>query len=565
MRKLRHLRLPFKWIFLAGFLALSGQLLAQTRVITGKVTDATDNPIPNVSVLAKGTTAGTSTGTDGTYTLKVPASAKVLIFSAVGFTPIEHTIGSRDRLDASLTPVDKNLQDVVVVGYGTQQKNAFTGSAAKVDVSKFTDQLAPSVDKQLAGRAAGVQVTNAGGLVNTPAVIRIRGIQSITGNNDPLIIVDGIPITTGNLALATNSNALGDINPADIESFDILKDGSATAIYGSRAAGGVILITTKKGNKGRARISFDGTDGWSSALKKFSLLNAKQFETIANEKLVNDGLPAAAGVNAAVDTANTDWQKQVLIKNAMATSNTLSVSGGADKLTYYMSVNYSYQRGIVISNYNRAYRIRANIDYEVNKFVKLGNSLAISRQEDGDQNNGANALGGAIAAAIQVLPNVSPFNPNGYGGYNIGYPTNNLMSQGPNSRTVDNNYYNVAFTLRHDKLYSDKYRIIDNSYIEISPVKGLKLHTQAGVDDFIDYSFQGLNPFHGDGFGSSGSVFNGTQNILNLIWSSYANYGIKAGDHNFSVTAGYDAQKTTTKSFTATGSNVSDPFMSSRT
>ena len=130
-----NLRLSCKWIFLAGFLVLSGQLLAQTRVITGKVTDASDNPLPNVTVLVKGSTSGTSTGTDGTYTLKVPAGARVLIFSAVGFTPIEHTIGSKEKVDASLTPFDRNLQDVVVVGYGTQQKNAFTGSAAKVDVA----------------------------------------------------------------------------------------------------------------------------------------------------------------------------------------------------------------------------------------------------------------------------------------------------------------------------------------------------------------------------------------------------------------------------------------------
>lgn len=560
MRKQRSFNLSCKWLLLIGCLLLSGQLLAQTRTVTGKVTDATDNPIANVSVVVKGTAVGTTTAADGTYSIRVPAGGRVLIFSSVGLMPIEHEIGSRTNINASMTAADRSLQDVVVVGYGTQQKNAFTGSAAKVDVTKFSDQISASVDKQLAGRAAGVQVTNAGGLANTPATIRIRGVQSLSLSNDPLIIVDGVPIVTGNLALATNSNALGDINPSDIESFDILKDGSATAIYGSRAANGVILITTKKGKSGRARVTFDGTDGWANALKKFSTLNAKQFEELNNEKLVNDGLPKAAGVNTAVDTANTDWQSKVLIKNALTTSNTLAISGGSDKVQYYTSLNYGYTRGIIISNYNRAYRIRGSVDYEVNKFVKVGNSISISRQEDGDQNNGANALGGAIAAAIQVLPNVSPYSATGYGGYNIGYPANNLMDKGPNSRTVDNNWYNVAWTLRNDKLYSDKYRILDNTYIEISPIKGLKLRTQAGVDDFIDYSLQSLNPFHGDGFGSTGSIFNGTQNILNLVWSSYGTYGLSLGDHNLLFTAGYDVQKTTSKNFTATGSNESDPF-----
>jgi TonB-dependent starch-binding outer membrane protein SusC len=558
MRKLHEIR----WFVFLGLLLLSGQLLAQTRTLTGKVTDAADVPIANATVLAKGTRIGTSTGADGSFTLQVPANVRVLVFSAVGFTAVEHEIGTKTAINATLTSRENNLQDVVVVGYGTQQKNAFTGAAAKVDVTKFSNQIAPSFDKQLAGRAAGVQVTNSGGLVNTPAVIRIRGTQSITGNNDPLIVVDGMPIITGNLAGTTNSNALGDINPADIESMDILKDGSATAIYGSRAAGGVILITTKKGGRGRARVTYDGTMGWSNPLRKFNLLNAKQFEEIANEKLTNAGLAPQAGINASADTASTDWQNMVMIKNAGATTQNLSVSGGGDKMSFYLSLNYSYNRGIIISNYNRAYRVRANVEYEVNKFVKIGNEMTITRQENGDQNNGSNGLGGAIASSIRLLPNVSPFSAAGYGGYNIGYPTNNLMTSGPNGKTIDDNFFNVAWTLRNDKLYADDYRIINSSYIDISPVKGLKLHSQAGVDLYEDYAFQGLNPFHGDGFSTNGSTFNESLNILNLVWSSYGNYTIKAGDHNFSVTAGYEVQKTTNKFFTANGSQLSDAFYS---
>jgi len=560
MRKL----LEIKWFVLLGLLTLTCQVMAQTRTITGKVTDAAENPIANVSVVAKGTRSGTSTGPDGSFTLKVPATAKVLVISGVGYAPMEFDIVNKETIKATLTTSDKSLQDVVVVGYGTQQKIAFTGSAAKVDAGKFSSQLAVSFDKQLAGRAPGVQVTNSGGLVNTPATIRIRGTASISGNNDPFIVVDGIPILTGNLAGTTNSNLLGDINPADIESIDILKDGSATAIYGSRAAAGVVLITTKKGSRGKAKISYDGTMGWSNPLKKFHLLNKWQFETIANEKLANAGLAPQAGINAAADTSNTDWQKQVMLKNAGATSQTLSVSGGGDKLAYYFSVNYAFNRGIILSNYNRAYRVRSNIDYEVNKFVKIGNSLAISRQENGDQNNGSNGLGGAIASSLRLLPNVSPYSAAGYGGYNIGYPTNNLMTAGPNGKTIDDNFFNVAWTIRNDRLYGDDYRIIDNAYIEVSPLKGLKLHSQAGVDLYTDYAFQGLNAFHGDGFSTNGSTFDESQNILNLIWSSFGTYNLKAGNHNFTLTGGYDVQKTTNKFFTANGSQLSDAFYSQK-
>jgi len=544
---------------LVMLLIASGQLMAQTRTITGKVTDAAGNPLPNVSVVIKGTNTGTTTAADGTWSLKLPPGGRVVIFSTIGMETVERPIGTREKFDISLVASDKNLQDVVVVGYGIQQKTAFTGSAAKVDVKGFSDLVMPSIDKQLAGRAAGVQVTNSGGLVNSPAVIRIRGIQSLSQSNDPLIVVDGVPIISGNLSATTNSNTLGDINPADIESMDVLKDGSATAIYGSRAAGGVILITTKKGVKGRAKVTYDGVLGISNPLKKFSLLNARQFETIVNEKYTNAGQAPLAGVNTAVDTANTDWQSTVMIKNALSQSHTLAASGGGDKVTYYLSLNYSDNKGIIISNYNRAYRVRANIDFEANKYVKIGNALSITRQEDGDQNNGSNSLGGAIASALRLLPNVSPYSSTGYLGYNIDYPNSGQMTKGPNGKTVDDNFNNVAFTLRYNKQYSDKYRILDNSYIEISPVKGLKLRSQAGIDMLNDYSYQGWNLYHGDGYGT-GLVYNVDQNWLRLVWSSFFNYNVLVNGHNFTVTGGYEAQKQTYKWFSATGTNISDPI-----
>ncbi|MFT3826782.1 MAG: TonB-dependent receptor [Chitinophagaceae bacterium] len=548
-------------------LLFAGQLAAQSsRTITGKVADASGNPIPNASVVVKGTTNGTTSKPDGTYSVTVPADSKILVISAVGYAPYEVSIGNKGIINASLESNEKNLQEVVVVGYGTQQKKSFTGSAAKIDAKEFANLVTPSVDKQLAGRATGVQVTSVGGGVNTPARIRIRGTASLSQGNDPLIVVDGVPILSGNLAGTTNSNALGDINPSDIESLDVLKDGSATAIYGSRAAAGVILITTKKGAKGRAKINYDGFVGFSSALKKFDVLNAKQFETIANEKLSNAGLAARAGVNASADTSDTDWQKNVMINNALANSHTLSMQGGGDKTTYYFSLNYAYQKGIIISNYNRAYRVRLNIEHEANKFFKLGSNLSVSRQEDGDQNNGSNALGGAIASSLRQLPNVSPYSSTHFTGYNINYPISSSMTPGPNSQTVDDNFSNVAFTLRNNKYYSDKYRIVENAFVEISPVKGLKVRSQVGIDMLNDYSFQGLSPYHGDAYGTpaggtNGSLYNVTQNWLRLVWSNYFNYNLTlAKYHNFMLTGGTETQKETYKWFSATGTNISDVF-----
>jgi TonB-linked SusC/RagA family outer membrane protein len=532
-------------------------VFAQDRTISGKVTDEKGAPIAGVSITATESKQGASTDENGNYQLSVSATVKTLNFSSVNYETVTKAVGKLLTLNVILTSSDKSLTEVVVVGYGTQQKKAFTGSSSKINTKEFSNLVTPSIDKQLAGRAAGVQVTNVGGSVNTPARIRIRGIQSISSNNDPLIVVDGVPIISGNVAAVGNSNTLGDINPADIESLDVLKDGSATAIYGSRAAGGVILITTKKGVKGKAKISYETSLGSSSALKKFDLLNAKEFELIANEKLTNAGQAIRAGVNAAADTSDTDWQGAVLNKNAFVQNHSLSLQGGTDKLTYYMSVNFSNQKGIIVSNLNKAFRIRMNLDYEVNKFIKIGNNMSVSRQEDYGQNDGSNALGGSIASTLRLLPNVSPY-ANTLSGYNI-LSTANQIDKGPNGSTIDDNFSNVAYLLRTDKYYSDKYRILDNAFIELSPLKGLKIRSQVGIDMLNDYSYQGQNSFHGDMYGK-GLNYNAAQNWLRLVWSNYLNYNFSYKGHGIFLTAGNEVQKQTYKWFSAQGTPVSDPF-----
>ncbi len=545
------------------FLVLSAA--AQDRTISGVVTNEKNLPLAGVSVGTPDGKSGTQTDNDGKYSIKIPASAKVLIFSYVNYQSATLAVGKLLNLSVSLKPADTKLEEVVVVGYGTQQKKAFTGSSAKVDAKQFANLVTPSVDKQLAGRAAGVQVTNAGGLINAPARIRIRGTNSINQNQDPLIVVDGTPIISGNLAATTNSNTLGDINPSDIENIEVLKDGSATAIYGSRAAGGVVLITTKRGTKGKSKITYDAFVGYSGALKRFDLLNAADFITIANEKLRNAGLAARANTNPAAGAFDTDWQGMVMNKNATVMNHTISLQGGGDKTTYYFSLNYSDQKGIIISNYNKSYRVRMNIEHEANKFFKIGNNTSISRQEDGDQNNGSNALGGSIASALRLLPNVSPYAATA-SGWNINYPANGNMQPGANSQSVDDNFSNVAFTLRYNKNYSDKYRLINNTFMEFAPVKGLKFRTQLGVDMLNDYSYQGLTPLHGDGFGTAaggtnGSLYNADQTWLRFVISNYINYNLTlARKHNFFLTAGHELQKETYKFLSANATNISDLF-----
>ena len=316
MRKLAVL-LTCAMLFLA-------QAYAQTsRTVTGKVTDDAGNPLAGVTITVAGSAKSTVSDAKGMYSIQVPEKATTLKFSFVGFGEVDTRIGNRASIDVSMVSETKALSEVVVVGYGVQQKKAFTGSASKIDTKEFSQLVTPSIDKQLAGRAAGVQVVNSGGGVGTPARIRIRGVNSISGGQSPLIVVDGVPFITGNLAATTNSNALGDINPNDIENIEVLKDGSATAIYGSRAASGVIMITTKKGDKsGRMKVNYDATIGFSSPGKVYELLNADQFVTIANEKRANNGQAAAAF--ASPTGTNTDWQRLVYNNNAMAVQQNIS-------------------------------------------------------------------------------------------------------------------------------------------------------------------------------------------------------------------------------------------------
>lgn len=547
-------------LFFAGALLCSIQLLAQSTTVTGRVVDSkTGAPLPEVTVTAAGTNVGSKTDADGKYSITYPSTAKTLIFSYVGYTAASRAVGRLQTIDVELVETPLDLSEVVVVGYGTQQKKAFTGSAAKIDAKEFANLVTPSVDRQLAGRAAGVQVSTPGGLVNTPARIRIRGLNSISQGLAPLIVVDGVPFITGNLAGTTNSNALGDINPNDIENIEVLKDGSATAIFGSRGANGVIMITTKKGTKNdKMRITYDMTMGVTNVRNKFDLLNAGEFISIANEKLANNNLAASAFADPT--GINTDWQDNVLVKNAFNQTHNLSFAGGSKKSQYYFSAGFSDQQGVIISNKNTSYRLRFNFESELNRFIKFGNNTTLSKQVDFDQNNGSNSLGGAIASSLRQLPNVSPFSTTHPSGFNILFPVSNTMGNGSNLQGVDDNFFNVAYTLRNNIQSSDKHRIVNNAYVEVSPLKNLKLRSTYTYDILADYSFLSWSPLHGDGFGSQGRGENYQQNFQRTVWQNYLNYSISFDKHNIYVTGGHEIQKDLTKFFGAIGTQLADPF-----
>ena len=274
---------------------------AQTTKVTGTVISAEDDgPIIGASIVVAGTTTGTVTDYNGAFTLDVPSNAKKLIVSYIGMKSVEVAVKPVIRI--TMESDSQNLDEVVVVGYGTQRKKDVTSAISKVGGEDLSNLATASFDSQLAGRAAGVQVTTPSGVLGSGPQFKIRGMSTISSSSQPLFIVDGMPIATGDngnggtgLGMAYASyNAMSDINPNDIESIEILKDGAATAIYGSRAANGVVLITTKKGSKGRTQVTYDGYVSAASAAKLHDLLGAKDFVTIANEKYENWGMKGQA-------------------------------------------------------------------------------------------------------------------------------------------------------------------------------------------------------------------------------------------------------------------------------
>ena len=546
------------YLLLMGVVFFAMQASAQ-RTITGKVTDEKGNPLANVSVLARGTTTGTTTRNDGTYTLVVPAEARALVFSSVDMSPVELAIGTQTMLNATLKAEDKTMAEVVVTGYGTQRKRDVTGSISKIDPTTIAPLVSPSIDKQLGGRTSGVLVTNPSGLVNEPPRIRIRGVNSITGGRGPLIVLDGIPTFSGGFAGFTNDNLLANINPADIESIEVLKDGSATAIYGSQASNGVIMITTKKGRAGRMNFNYSVVFGASKPANRFDLLNATEFVTIANEKLTRASLAAGAFMNS--ENTSTDWQDVVFRPTSSSQVHNLALDGGNDKTNYFLSFNYRYQEGLVLTNTTENFNIRGNLEHRVNKWLKVTNYITLSRGFDKDQNNGGNALSGSVAAAVRALPNVRVMNPSlpQFDFYNI-TPDGAALGSDANTRLIENNYVNIGYVLAKNKFRSKKHRVINNFGLEIKPFSWLTNYFRAGIDYITLDEFFRQDAKHGDGRSVSGRVSNQAANTSRWTMQDYITAVKSFNSHNFVLTVGVEASNQENNSFSASGTNVADPF-----
>src|SRR4051812_11664577 len=311
-------------VFSSICIFLFSSVNGQTTSINGTVTDTAGNGIPGITVSANGATAVTTTGANGTFTISAPAAATGLSFSGVGFQGQQVSLINQTTVSAIMRSVAANLSEVVVIGYGTQRRRELTGSIATVTSRDFQQGNITTPEQLIAGKVAGVTITSNSGAPGAGSTIRIRGLASLNASNDPLIIVDGIPLS--GYAISGAANPLSLINPNDIESFNILKDPSATAIYGSRASNGVIIITTKKGKSGRPVVNFSTRFSVAQVGRKTSVLSGDQFRAYI-DSLGN------ADQKALVGTSTTDWQKEVF-QTALTTDNNLSITGALNKIPY---------------------------------------------------------------------------------------------------------------------------------------------------------------------------------------------------------------------------------------
>ena len=545
-------------------LTLFQVVLAQTRAVSGRVTDQkTGEGLPGVTVLLKGTTNGVSTNSDGAFSLTVPATGGTLVFSSINYVTQERPLGADSQLSIGLAADNKVLSEVVVTGYGTQERRDLTGSIATVQGEAVANLATPSFAQQLGGRAAGVAVQTPSALLGQQPRILIRGTNSISSGSTPLVVVDGQPIFTGqNSGVDENgSSGLADINPNDIESYEVLKDGSATAIYGSRGANGVILITTKHGRKGKATVSYDTYIGVAKTLKRYSVLGADDFIKISNEKQFNAD-PTAVPLAAAYSDANgnpvsTDWQSQIF-RTGIQQNHAVAVSGATDKTNFFFSGGFTDQKGVIKANSLQRFTFRANVDSEVKPWLRVGFNAGLTRTQTLGLNTSTNGLSGNVANALSLFPNVPARNPDGSPYASPG----GFLGQGNNSANISFAYPNVLFGIENNIYRSVSYRILGNGYLEVEPIKNLRVRSQLSTDTQLEDDLIYWDPRQGDGRGSNGYVQQ--QFSPNIRWNfqNTATYNnIIAEDHKINAVVGVEYQKTNADYYYASGTKLSDRLL----
>lgn len=505
-------------LVLAGFIPYG---LAQVRTITGTVTTSdTKETLPGTSIVMKGTTTGTVTDVDGNFTLNVPEGTVILEFSYIGYVSQEVDVTALNVVNIELDPTKISLEEVVVIGYGTIRKSDLTGSVSSVKADDITKTTTSNPVQSLQGRVTGVQITNTSGQPGSNPTVRIRGVGTFN-NSSPIYVVDGVIL-----------DDISFLNPADISSIEVLKDASATAIYGSRGANGVIMVTTKSGKAGQEKtvFNFTGEQGIQTVSKKIDLLNGKEFATISNE--IKPG-----SFNNVDAVPNTDWQ-DLVFSPAPVSNYQLSASGATKNAYYYVGVGYFNRKGIIDKSSYERVTIMLNNVYHFTDFLKLGTNIAITPSKE-------QIAPDATYKVYRAQPVLEPYYSDGSFGvvYNVGNPLAELA--------YSNNYRKGT-------------RAVGNVFAEAALGGGFTLRSSFGIDGGY-YKATNFTPVYSvlnpDGTESQqqnvlSDLTKASNDILTWLWETTLNYNKTFGKHSINALAGYTMQKTRSEFFNLQGANI---------
>jgi TonB-linked SusC/RagA family outer membrane protein len=500
----------------------------QGIAVSGKVVDSKGVPVPGVSVAEKGTTNGTVTDANGAFKINVTGRHAILVFRFVGYNVQEITVGSQTDLRVTLADDVKTLNEVVVVGYGTQKKRDLTGSVTSVSSKDLANQPVPDAGQAIEGKAAGVQVISSGA-PGANSSIQIRGLGSIN-DSSPLLVIDGVPTPSG-------INYLNTINPNDIATIDVLKDASAAAIYGSQGANGVILVTTKKGTAGQNHLNADVFAGVQNVANKVTLLNASQFAQLNNEEMTNANQAVnPAYANPASLGAGTNWLNAIL-RNAPIQSYSLSYSGGSQNADYYVSGGVLDQQGVVINSKYRRYNIQFNFNQKVLSWLKTGNSLTLSHDEKPSG-------GGSVGASLASNPVLPVYNADGSYSGPVG------QSQWYGSQTNQVGLYQLVSN------ETDGYNVIASIYGEATIIPGLTFRSTPGVTaTFYDTRTWAPENNLQPSPQTQSYLGQSSNKSITYNWDNYLTYDKRFGtDHHLTLLAGTSAE---TNTFSTIYGNIS--------
>ncbi|MGC9343919.1 MAG: SusC/RagA family TonB-linked outer membrane protein, partial [Bacteroidales bacterium] len=558
-----------KLALLFAFLAFCSLnlLLAQTRQITGVITSAQDNsPLPGATIMVKGTTIGAISRPDGAYTISVPQDASVLTFNFVGMKSQEIEIGDRTKIDVALELDAVGIDEVMVVAYNTIKRADFTGSAQIVEGDELKVPGMESIDKSLAGKVSGVRVTSTTGDPGASGEIQIRGIGSINGSTTPLYVVDGIPILTGDFGhYGRNSNILSTLNPEDIENITILKDAAAASLYGSRAANGVVIVTTKQGRSGETKFEFKASNGWSNmASNSFEMMSGPEYhkyEQLAIGNYIKSFyglLPGGSNYgnadslayyqpeidaykeawSATIDsTVNTDW-RDVIYRSGKQRDYQLSASGGNEKTRFYLGGGYTDIEGMIMNSDFQRYAGRANISNRATDWLNFSLNQSLSfTQQNGYRDQSDQQQGIGWMQPLGILYSANPTAPK-YDENGERYDAAHFSFRGHPEDLLNGEEQFVR---------TNTYRSLTNGSVDIKFTDYLSFKSTAGLDWVQSENFEYWGPNSVDGESTNGRGEYRVFTNVDLTSSNVLNFNNSFGDHNLSAILGTEVTATTLK------------------